>query len=120
MLRYTRIFDDPMAEGWNKGYLYFDNFRRGRFHDSFSVHYSKLELRTSNNKLCEQFSATVAFDESAIPFLALLERGVQPQEIMHQYDIRVSASLANLSRSDWLTIASMILTALTFVAGRVL
>ena len=52
--RYTKIFDEPLDLGWNKGYLYFPNFREGQHHDSYSVHLAPLNKGTY----------TFAFDNS--------------------------------------------------------
>lgn len=75
MLRYTKIFDEPISLGWSKGYLYFPNFRNGQHHDSYTVHLAPLNHET----------ISFAFDGSEVDFLAFLEEGIPHEDFQRTW-----------------------------------
>lgn len=104
--KYTRNFDAPLSEGWNKGYLYFKNFRPSGS-NSYSVHLKGLTLQCPSDQATHQVA--FEFDRSEIEFLSLLQKGVSESEIRNRYSIGASAS-SDLSRSDVLNIVSILVS----------
>ncbi|MBS0000934.1 MAG: hypothetical protein KFF73_18265 [Cyclobacteriaceae bacterium] len=75
MLRHTQVFDQPLNLGWNKGYLYFPNFRNNPYHDSYTISLAPLNSDTF----------TFTFDDTGIDFLRLLEDGVAANQVRNRY-----------------------------------
>ena len=116
LIKYTHSFDEPLKPGINKAYLYFNNFRKNKENYSYSMHFNNFII-SANKNLGKPTSNRWAFsfDESAIDFYALLEKGISDKEIREGYNIPSSTS-NGLSFSDYLNIASIIVTAISMGA----
>lgn len=114
--KYTRVFDAPLSPGWNKGYLYFQNFRKEQ-NFSYSLHFSNFIVNAcKGNGSSTPLSGSwaMSFDESQIGFLSLLQKGLDENSIRKQYGI-TSYSTAQLNGSDILNLISTVVGLLTFI-----
>lgn len=79
---YTSSLDMPLNPGVNYGYVYFDCSIPENV-NSYSVNFGSLNLK--NGKDIYQTSYALAFDNTNLNFLALLEKGIKPEEVRTQY-----------------------------------
>ncbi len=114
--RYTRIFDGKLSPGWNKGYLYFGNFRDSRS-NSYSVHFNELILdaRVSvQEHASTRASWAFSFDESEVGFLALLRKGIDEEVLRKNYGIETYKS-TGLELATFMDVVGFILTVVSLV-----
>jgi hypothetical protein len=111
---YTRIFDAPLSPGWNRGYLYFENFRLTGSYD-YSVHFSRFDV-TASTRHCPKPTNewAMSFDESDLGILALLQKGMSSREIRRNHGIS-GFQTAGLSGSDMMGFVQVLLGLLMFI-----
>ena len=115
LIRYTHVFDEKLSPGWNKGYLYFQNFRQKNSY-SYSVHIGGYIVNScpENNDHKAGKKWAFSFDESDLNFFALLEKGISEDVIRSRYGITANTS-ANLSGIDFFNIIGTILNIVSLI-----
>jgi hypothetical protein len=107
--KYTRIFDAKLSPGWNKGYLYFQNFRSDS-NFSYSIHFSGLVINACQDRRDHKPKSqtwAMSFDESDMRFFSMLQQGLSKDQIRKQYGI-TSYTTAGLTGLDILNIIGSI------------
>lgn len=106
--RYTRIFDVEINDGWTKGFLYFENFRKSYHHDTYSIHIANINLGGTD------FPLNYSYEETEINFLSLLQKGIDKEQLRNTY-IKTNSSNSKLNASDWLNITSILVTLISMI-----
>lgn len=68
LTRFTRIFQYNLSPDWNKGFLYFKNFRDNNL-NSYSLHLAPLELTSVPNTSTGIFYDNFSFEDNEVGFL---------------------------------------------------
>jgi hypothetical protein len=106
ILKYTRIFDTSLMIGESKGYIYFENFRKTRDNNSYSIHFNNYVLKNENNESTYKNPGwAFSYNESEINFMSLVNLGVNETSLREQYFISTQIDINTV-----LTLISMIVT----------
>lgn len=108
--KFTQNFAEPLNPGWNRGYLYFDNFRLNKKVERYSVHFDEFYVNCDED--AEKVSRwAFSFDESEVNYLALLQAGLSAEEVRQKYVFTPHKSVG-LDKEDVLGIIKLILRVL--------
>jgi hypothetical protein len=114
--KYTRVFDEKLSPGWNRGYLYFQNFRKSKDY-SYSVHFSGFVVNACASvgvHSARPESWAMSFDEAYMKFFSLLQEGLSENSIRQKYGI-TSYTTAGFSGKDILDIINTVVGILSLL-----
>ena len=109
VVKHTHNLEKKLNPGVNLGYIHFENFRQNHdgYTDTYTVEFNNFNLVCENNEVRTTEWAFL-FDDSEVPFLALIEKGMTKEDIRENYIPDTYTSIG-LEAEDILNIVKFVL-----------